>query len=137
MWIQLPSPKGAQPPILGHVCCRQTAGWIKMELGTEVGLGPGHTVLDGDPATPRKGAQQFPHLKFTGVGYACVCIIPGPCLLWPNGWMDKDETWHGGRTRPSSNCVKWGPSSTPPKVHSHPFLAHVYCGQTVAHLSYC
>jgi len=22
---------------------------IKMSLGTEVGLGPGHTVLDGDP----------------------------------------------------------------------------------------
>jgi len=25
---------------------------------TEVGLGPGDVVLDGDPATPRKGAQQ-------------------------------------------------------------------------------
>jgi len=28
----------------------QTAGWIKMPLVTEVGLGPGHIVLDGDPA---------------------------------------------------------------------------------------
>jgi len=27
-----------------------------MPLGTEVGLGPGHIVLDGDPAPP-KGAQ--------------------------------------------------------------------------------
>jgi len=27
-----------------------------MPLGTEVGLGPGHIVLDGDPA-PAKGAQ--------------------------------------------------------------------------------
>jgi len=18
-------------------------------------------------------------------------------VLWPNGWMDQDETWHGGR----------------------------------------
>ena len=26
------------------------AGWIKMPLGTEVDLGPGDTVLDGDPA---------------------------------------------------------------------------------------
>jgi len=24
------------------------AGWIKMPLGTEVGLGPGDIVLDGD-----------------------------------------------------------------------------------------
>ena len=29
-----------------HVCCRQTADWIKMPLGTEAGLGPGDTVLD-------------------------------------------------------------------------------------------
>jgi len=26
------------------------AGWIKMPLGTEVGLGSGYVVLDGDPA---------------------------------------------------------------------------------------
>jgi len=25
----------------------------------------------------------------------------------------------------------------PPKVHSLQFSAHVYCGQTVAHLNYC
>jgi len=31
------------------------AGWIKMPLGTEVGLGPGHSVLDGDPAPPKMG----------------------------------------------------------------------------------
>ena len=28
-------------------------GWTKMALGTEVGLGPGDFVFDGDPATPR------------------------------------------------------------------------------------
>jgi len=28
------------------------AGWIKMPLGKEVGLGPGDIVLDGDPAPP-------------------------------------------------------------------------------------
>ena len=26
------------------VFCGQTVGWIKMKLGTEVGLGPGHIV---------------------------------------------------------------------------------------------
>ena len=31
--------------------CGQTVGWIKMPLGKEVGLGSGHFVLDGDPAT--------------------------------------------------------------------------------------
>ena len=47
-----PLAKGHSPPILAHVCCGQTAGWIKMPLGTEVGLGPGDIVLDGDPAPP-------------------------------------------------------------------------------------
>jgi len=31
------------------VYCGQTVGWIKMKLGMEVGLGPDHIVLDGDP----------------------------------------------------------------------------------------
>jgi len=34
------------------VFCGQTVGWIKMKLRGDVGLGPGHTVLDGDPASP-------------------------------------------------------------------------------------
>ena len=38
---------------LAHVYCGQTAGWMKTPLGTEVDLGSGHIVLDGDP--PRKG----------------------------------------------------------------------------------
>jgi len=33
------------------------AGLIMMPLGTEVGIGPGHIVLDGDSAAPKKGAQ--------------------------------------------------------------------------------
>jgi len=44
------------------VYCGQTDGWIKMPLGTELGLGPGDIVLDGLPASPppRKGTQQPP-----------------------------------------------------------------------------
>jgi len=58
------------------VYCGQMVGWIKMKLGVEVGLSPGHIVLDGDPAPP-KGAQP---------------PIFGPYLLRPNGWMDQDAT---------------------------------------------
>ena len=35
-----------------HIYCGQTAGWIRIPLGTEVGLGPGDIVLDWDPALP-------------------------------------------------------------------------------------
>ena len=33
------------------VYCGQTVGWIKMKLGVQVGLGPGHIMLDGDPTS--------------------------------------------------------------------------------------
>jgi len=34
------------------------AGWIKMQLGMVVDLGPGDFVLDGDPTPlPKKGAE--------------------------------------------------------------------------------
>jgi len=52
MGTQLPSHKGAQPPISANVRCGQTAGWTKMPLGMEVGLGPGDFVFDEDPAPP-------------------------------------------------------------------------------------
>ena len=41
--------------------------------------------------------------------------IFGPCLLWPNGWMDEAGTWHGGRPQPRRLCVRWGCSPLPTK----------------------
>ena len=40
--------------------CGRMVGRIKMKLGMQVGLGPGHIVLDVDPAPPQKGVQQPP-----------------------------------------------------------------------------
>jgi len=38
------------------VHCGQTVGRIKMKLSKQVGLGPGHIVLDGNPAPlPKRG----------------------------------------------------------------------------------
>jgi len=48
-----------------------------MPLGMEVGLGPGHTVLDGDPAAPKGHSSPLPSSIFD------------PCLLWPTaGWIN-------------------------------------------------
>jgi len=58
-----PSPKTG-PQFSAHVCCSQTAAWIKMPLSTEVGLGPDHIVLDGYPAPlPQKEAQPPPQFS--------------------------------------------------------------------------
>jgi len=41
-----------------HVYCGQTARWIKIALGVEIGLGSVHIVLDGATAPlPKKGAE--------------------------------------------------------------------------------
>jgi len=46
-----PSPKGGGArQVLADVYCDQTAGWMKMSLGTEIDLSPGHIVLNGDSA---------------------------------------------------------------------------------------
>ena len=52
------------------------AAWIKMPLGTEVGLDPGDFVLDGDPAPlPKNGANPSQ--------------IFGSCLLGQTaGWIN-------------------------------------------------
>jgi len=67
MGTQLLLPKkGAEPPpqFLAHAHCGKTAGWIKMQLGTEVGLSPGYIVLDWDPALlPKKGAEPLPNFR--------------------------------------------------------------------------
>jgi len=50
----------------------QTVAWIKMSLGMEVRLTPGHILLDGDPAPsrPERGTSA-PHFSAR--------------LLWPYG----------------------------------------------------
>ena len=118
----------------------QTAWWIKMKLGVEVVLGPGHIVLDGDPAPPKRSTaphQFLAHVRCgqmagwikmpigTEVGLGPGHIVldgdrtplpkkgaqqPPRDVLWPNGWMDQDSTWYGC-TRPKQHCVRLGPTS--------------------------
>jgi len=60
------------------VHCGQTVARIKMKLGTQLGLGPGHIVLDGDPAPlPQTGTPP----------------IFSPYLLRPNGCIDQNVIW--------------------------------------------
>ena len=70
METQLPLPqRGKAPPIFGpyllqpNGCCSQMAAGIKMPLGTEVGLGPGDFVLDGDPAPPPQKGDGAPNFR--------------------------------------------------------------------------
>jgi len=88
-----------------------------MALGIEVGLGPGHTVLDGDPAPLQKTgtAPQFLAHFYCGQTAGCIKILLGTVVGLGPG-----------------NIVLDGDPAPPPlKGHSSPqFSAHVCCGQT-------
>ena len=65
----------------------KTAEPVEMPFRLWTWVSPRKHVLDGDPA-PSQNVGGAP------------CPIFGPCLLWPNGWMDQSETWQAGRPRP-------------------------------------
>ena len=48
-------------------------------------------------------------LCYRNVVLSCLSVC-NVGLLWPNGWMDQDETWHGDRPRSRPHCVRWEPS---------------------------
>ena len=105
--------KGRSPTqFSAHVYCGQTAARIKMLLGTEVDLGLRDIVFD----VAQKKRDTHTHPVF------------GPCLLWPNGWMDEDAAWYGSRPRPRPHCTRRGPSSREMGTAAPLFSAHVYCG---------
>jgi len=113
--------KGAEPPpqFWAHFYCDKTAGCTKMPLGTELRLSPGDFVLDGDPAPPQKGGGA-PTPKFSAR------------LLWPNGWIDQDGTWHGGGPWSRPHCARWGPSFPPPKRGQSPQFSAHFCSRQTA-----
>jgi len=105
MGCQLPLPKRGRAPnfLPMSIVPMQMAAWIKMPLGVEVGLDTSDIVLDGNPAPPQqKRGGKAPNFR-------------PMCILRPNGCVDQDATWYGGRPRLRPHCARWGPSSPPPK----------------------
>jgi len=100
-----------------------------MPLGMKVGLGPGDIMLDGNPtSSPQKehNSQFLAHI----------------CCGQTAGWIKMPLSRPTGVGLGQGNIVlnvKWGPSFPAQKgtQQSPHFSAHVYCGQTVAHLGYC
>jgi len=112
------------PQLSAHVYCGQTAGWIKMPLGMEIGLGPGDFRFHGDPAPPKgeHSPSLFDHVycgQTAGWIKMPLCmevgLVPGHIVLDGDPAPQKKE---GGTT---------------PQF----LVSHVCSCQTVAHISYC
>jgi len=172
MGTQLPPKKGAQPQFSAHVYCDQAAGCIRIPLGTEVGLGPGNTALDGDPAPPKRGTAPpplifGPHVRcgqtagwinmplsmLAGLDPGDIVLDGDPAPL-PRKEHSSSPTFRPmsivARRLDGSRCHlirKYASAQatlylmgtqSPERGTAYPhFSAHVYCGQTVAHFSYC
>jgi len=95
------------------VYCGRTVGRIKMKLRTQVGLGPGHIVLDGDPAPLPKGAQSPQFSAHICCGQTAGCIKMPLCMevgLSPGDFvLDGDPQKGSGAPnfRPMSIAAKW------------------------------
>jgi len=105
------------------VYCGQTVGWIKISLGTEVGLGPGDIVLHGAQfPPPRKGAQQSPTFRSMYTVAKRLDRSGSGCHL-VRKYVSAQATFVlDGDPAPS-------PTERSTAAPPH-FSAHVYCGQT-------
>jgi len=105
------------PVCITFVHCGQTVGRIKMKLDTQVCLGLGHIVLDGDPAPlPQRGtAPQFSAHICCGQMAASIKMSLGMEV----GLGPGDFVLDGEPAPPPQKGVR------PPK-----FFVHVYWGQT-------
>jgi len=130
MGTQPPTPEGADPPqFSAHVYCGQTAAWIKMPLGTVVGLGLRDIVFDVDPATLRKkGTPTPPNFSRQIFGH----VYCGQTA----GWM---KTPLGTEVDLGPGHIVLDGSQLPLKGHrtAAPSFRPMSIVATVAHLSYC
>jgi len=107
--------RGTVPNFRPHMCCGQTAGWIKMPLDTDVGLGQVALCRRGTQIPSKKGRDTAPN-------------------FWPMSvvakWLYLPLDMELGLS--PGDFVLDGHPVTPPKkgAHSPQFSAHVSCGQT-------
>jgi len=100
------------------VYCDQTVGRIKTKLGTQVGHGTGHIVLDGVPAPPPPKGGRAPHF----LAHIC-CSQMAVGIKMPLG-MEV-------RPGPGNFLLDRDPAPSPKRGRTPKFSAHVYCDQTV------
>ena len=118
-----PQKGGGSLQFSAHVYCGQTAAWIKMPVGTEVGLGLRNIVFDVDPATPEKRAHPLhPILAHVYCGQMA-------------GWM-KTPLGTEVDLGPGHMYTRRGPSSGESGTAA-PSFRPMFIVATVAHLSYC
>jgi len=97
---------------------------MKIPFGTEVGLGPSDTVLNGDSAPLGRGTAPLPHFS--------AHVYCGEMAGWIKMPLDTEVDLSPGH-------IVFNAAQLPPlkRGTAAPLSStYVYCGQMVAHLSY-
>ena len=114
MGTQVPSPKGHSPQFSAHICCGQMCRWIKMPLGSTVGLERATLCYMGiQLPPPKKGTEPFPILAHV------YCTQTAGWIKVPLGTevgLSADDIVTAGHPLP--------------KRGQPPNFRPVYCGQT-------
>ena len=113
METQPPSPKRGQSPLPNFRPISIVAKWLDAPRC--------HLVWSYRPQ-PRGLCVRWKHSPFPRKGGGAPSPFFGPSLLWPNGWMDQDGSWHGGGPWSKPHCTRWGRSSRPPKMGQTPLI---------------
>ena len=107
----------------------QTAGYITMPLGMEVGLSPGHSVFDGDPApSPKRWRSLLANFR-------PMSIVAK--RLDGSRWH---RTWHGGGPWFRPHCARWEPAPLPKNGAEPPppqLSVHFYSAPQCSHCKRC
>ena len=114
-----PSSKRTEPPPFStHIWCGQMAGWIKMPLGTEVGLGSSDFVVDGDQLpSPKRGPSPIPNFRPMSI----VAKRPDGSR-WHLAW-----SWASVQ---ATLCSMKNQLPSPKRGQRPQFSAYFYCHQT-------
>jgi len=109
------------PHLSAHVCCVQMAGWIRIPLGMELGLGSGDIVLDGDPAPPMErdtaASPLFSPCPLWANNHLSQLLLSSCCLgkqksvwIWLNGFqivMSVNSLKAHNKCACRNRCAKW------------------------------
>ena len=125
MGPSFPPPKkkdhNSLPHFSANICCGQTAGWIEVPLGREVGLGPGDIVLDGTQITPHP--QEAQPLQLMAHVYC------GQTAGWMKMPLGVEIGLGQGRVVLDGDLFPQRRNTAAPQLS-----AHVYCGQTAGRI---
>ena len=119
-----------------RVYCGQRVGRIKMKLGMQVGLGPGHIVLHGNPAPPPLNGHSPPP-NFRPISVADKWLHASRChLVWSKDSAQATLCWMGTPfllPKRGRSTQIFGPSIVAKRLHGSGCL--VVCRQALAQVT--